>query len=197
MHTITRRFTFDAAHRVLGHQGKCRHIHGHRYEVEVSCYATKLDHLGMVIDFSAVKEKVGKWIDTMLDHNLILHKDDPLLELEKDTLDVVLERPPYVMSDNPTAENIARLIYDRASLFLTSSLIKVSGVRVYETSNCWADYPGPPSDIENKQMLETKSPLTKQEILDRVFNTKGMDENEDQPESTAPGDAENSGGRKS
>ena len=57
---ITRRLEFDAGHRVLGHEGKCKNLHGHRYSAEITVTAPDLDGLGRVIDFGVIKEKVWK-----------------------------------------------------------------------------------------------------------------------------------------
>src|SRR5712671_4355896 len=106
MISCTRRFEFDAAHRVLGHKGNCRHLHGHRYSVEVTISVNELDALGMVIDFADLKELVGGWINKYLDHNILLNTDDLVLPHL-----IHEERRPYLMGCNPTAENIAREIY--------------------------------------------------------------------------------------
>jgi 6-pyruvoyltetrahydropterin/6-carboxytetrahydropterin synthase len=116
-------------------------LHGHRYNVDITCYAVRTDKLGMVIDFGVIKEKVGKWIDETLDHNMILHKDDPLINY---TNEVFGGKQPFIMADNPTAENIAAIIYTVAVKSLFGSNVNIQNVRVYETPNCWADYPGPP-----------------------------------------------------
>jgi len=60
---ITRKIEFDSGHRVLGHEGKCAHLHGHRYVAEITVESAGLDSLGRVVDFSVIKEKVGKWVD--------------------------------------------------------------------------------------------------------------------------------------
>ena len=137
-YAVTRRLEFDAAHRVLGHQGKCRHLHGHRYSIEVMVEDKELDSLGMVVDFSDIKTILGRWIDENLDHNVILNGDDFLVELLRESK---LERDPFVMDDNPTAENIAKLIFDQAKNLLEH--LSIVNVRVFETPNCWADYNEP------------------------------------------------------
>lgn len=137
--TVTRKLEFDAAHRVLGHGGKCRHIHGHRYVVELTVEAKKLNDLAMVIDFSVLKAKVGMWIDVNWDHNILLHPDDPLLEV--DDHKVFGGKEPYVMGfGNPTAEKIAEELFSVASRLLKDDGITVTNVRVWETPNCHADY---------------------------------------------------------
>lgn len=152
MTTVTRRFEFDAAHRVLGHEGKCRHLHGHRYAALVTARAEALDNLGRVVDFGVLKSLLGTWIDAHLDHNILLHPDDPLACLWRqlscgdrgDLLPVFGGRKPYFMTarGNPTAENIAQLLYDVASDLLgeAGTGLQVVRVRVYETPNCYADY---------------------------------------------------------
>lgn len=150
--TITKHLEFDAGHRVLGHGGKCRHIHGHRYKAEITVEAWKLNELGMVIDFGDVKRVVGKWIDENWDHNFICHPEDPLVHLpnlpanaaanrEKTLKQEVFEdREPFIMPNgNPTAENMAAVLFDKADELLRDNRIKVLGVRLYETPTCYAE----------------------------------------------------------
>lgn len=149
---ITRRMEWDAGHRVLGHESKCAYLHGHRYAAEVTVWAPGLDGLGRVIDFGVVKQVVGAWIDENWDHNMMLHKDDPLVKtleslvFAEEHLDLPDQlwgdRVPYIMSNgNPTAENIARELFDIATDLLrnANAALSVLSVRIYETPNCWAD----------------------------------------------------------
>lgn len=137
--SCTRRLEFDAAHVVSGHGGKCKHLHGHRYAVEVTVTAP-LDTLGMVVDFSVVKDKVGAWIDNNLDHNIILRRDHPLvrlgLQIGWGVDGVFAGKAPYLMDDNPTAENLARLLLEKAQVCLAPLVVEC--VTVYETPNCFA-----------------------------------------------------------
>jgi len=155
MIAVTRLFEFDAAHRVLGHEGKCRHLHGHRYRAEVTVQAPDLDALGRVVDFSVLKERVGVWLDEFLDHNAILHPSDPLLKILRDAG----ERVPFVMpfDKNPTAENIAFVIYHVAVSLLPDHL-EVLRVRVWETSNCYAVFSPGGAGGDNKGSLEEQRP---------------------------------------
>ena len=145
MPRITRKLEFDAGHRVLGHEGKCRHIHGHRYVAEITVDANQLDDLGRVVDFSVIKQLVGKWIDEELDHNLLLNSRDPLWQLfdkagDRLLLEVLGEKEPFVMPNgNPTAENIAAVLYKKATELLAGKGLSVYRVRLYETPNSWAD----------------------------------------------------------
>ena len=137
MIAITRKLEFDAGHRILGHEGKCRFLHGHRYSAEITVEAHELDSVGRVIDFGIIKTIVGKWIDENWDHNLLLNSKDP----QRYHLETTEERLPYIMSCNPTAENIARELFKMAVLLLPSHL-QVVQVRIWETPNCYADYRG-------------------------------------------------------
>jgi len=138
---ITRKFEWDSGHRVLGHEGKCRHLHGHRYVAEVTVEAPELDMIGRVIDFSELKSIIGGWIDTQWDHNILLHEADPLLDVSPES-SVWGGKKPYIMlAGNPTAENMVQILFNVASNLLPRPM-KVVHCRIYETPNCWADYSG-------------------------------------------------------
>lgn len=142
MITVTRKLEFDAAHRVLGHEGKCRHLHGHRYVVEVTVSTRRgiMDELGMVVDFSVIKTKVGGWIDKNWDHNILLHIEDPLIKLNGMGSAIWGGREPYIFENNPTAERMAEeLAMVVNNIFITDGLT-LERIRVYETPNCWADW---------------------------------------------------------
>lgn len=134
MITITKRLEFDAGHRLLNHEGKCKHLHGHRYAAEITCYSMKLDDVGRVIDFSKIKEVVGGWIDSKWDHGVLVNVQDyrlmHFLEVEDSKF--------YTMPNNPTAENIAAELYRVASHLLESEGIAVIQVVVFETPTCSA-----------------------------------------------------------
>jgi 6-pyruvoyltetrahydropterin/6-carboxytetrahydropterin synthase len=131
MFTVTREFTFCYGHRLLHYSGKCRHLHGHNGKAVITVSAETLDALGMVMDFSKLKRIVGGWLDETLDHKMLLHKDDPMLPFLQQQ-----NEPVYVLDVNPTAENIARLIYD----YTVSQGFAVVEVVLWETENCFARY---------------------------------------------------------
>jgi len=108
MYSITKHVRFCYGHRLLGHQGKCRHLHGHNATAVIRLESRELNPLGMVCDFGDVGSYVKTWLDAEIDHTLLLHRDDPVLPLLKSAGERV-----YVMNDNPTAENIARLIFEQ------------------------------------------------------------------------------------
>lgn len=130
-HKITRTVHFSYGHRIVGHNGKCRNLHGHNGIVEVDVESNNLNDLGMVMDFGNLKDIVEKWITENLDHRMILHKDDPaVLSLTE------LNEPLYILEDNPTAENLAQAIYK----VLHSMDLNVTEVRFWETLDSRASY---------------------------------------------------------
>lgn len=148
---ITRRLEFDAGHRLVGHESKCANLHGHRYRAEITVSAPELDGVGRVVDFSVVKKEVGGWIDEHWDHNMILHVDDPLAPFGSlpdccvNLLhDILGAKKPYIMPHalNPTAENMAWVLFGIAWELFSDTPLVVEHVRLYETPNCWADYRG-------------------------------------------------------
>jgi 6-pyruvoyltetrahydropterin/6-carboxytetrahydropterin synthase len=134
MFRVTREIHFCYGHRLLDYDGKCRHLHGHNGTAVITLQGDKLDQRGMVVDFSELKRVVGGWIDTTLDHTMLLHKNDPVLQLLRERGERV-----HVLDVNPTAENIAKLIYD----YTVGQGFPVVEVRLWETESCFATYAGP------------------------------------------------------
>ena len=131
MYQVAREIAFCYGHRLLNYDGKCRHLHGHNGRAVIVLESPHLDGRGMLVDFAEIKTKVQRWIDDNLDHNMLLCREDPLLN-------VLLERGErvFVMDANPTAENIARLIFDKA----VDAGLPVAEVIVWETAKCHASY---------------------------------------------------------
>ena len=138
--TCTRIFGIDVGHRVMRHESKCAHVHGHRYGIEVTCAAPALDAVGRVVDFSVVKQVVGTWLDDNLDHGYAHHPDDPVGVYLHGQGQKTFAMPAEY--GEPTAENMARLVGAVAGHLLAGHGIRVARVRVYETPNCWADWEG-------------------------------------------------------
>jgi len=137
MVTCTRRLTFETGHRVVGHEGKCINPHGHSYKLFLTAESLSLDNLGRVIDFSVLKNVIGKWIDDNFDHAFILYdKDKELMEFYR----VNPTFKHYIMQHNPTAENIAlHLLNDICPLLLKDSGVRIVHIKLYETENCFAE----------------------------------------------------------
>ncbi len=137
MITCTRRIEFDAAHRILNHESKCKMLHGHRYAVEATFVAVDqdLDNLGRVIDFGEIKQLLGSWIDKNFDHNTILSRDDKKLG---DEIAKITQQEIFYLPYNPTAENIAKFLLEEVcpKLFANKD-VKCKKIKLYETPNCY------------------------------------------------------------
>ncbi|HXD85928.1 MAG TPA: 6-carboxytetrahydropterin synthase [Urbifossiella sp.] len=131
MFRVTKEIHFCYGHRLLDYAGKCRHLHGHNGKAVVTVEAPALDPLGMVVDFSEIKRVLGKWIDDALDHRMLLHRDDPILPDLRQRGELFVE-----LDVNPTAENIAKMIFDYA----VSHGLPVIEVTLWETENSFATY---------------------------------------------------------
>jgi len=133
MYRVTREIDFCYGHRLLNYDGKCRHLHGHNGKALIVLEAPTLDARGMLVDFGDIKRTVQRWVDETIDHTLILCRDDPILPVLQSHGERV-----YVTDDNPTAENIARLIYRQAA----EAGLPVVEVVLWETPKCQASYTG-------------------------------------------------------
>ena len=131
MFKVTESLDFCYGHRLLRYKGKCAHLHGHNGRLEVTVQARDLDSQSMVADFSAIEKVVRTFVEKNLDHKLLLSKEDPLVEVLR-----AQQEPLYVMDDDPTAEAIARLVYDQ----VRTAGLPVSEVRLYETPTSVASY---------------------------------------------------------
>ena len=128
---VSKLIDFCYGHRLLRYEGKCRNLHGHNGRVEIELASDTLDHRGMVIDFEEIKVGIKSWIDAELDHKMILCQDDPVIP------DLQRRGEPFVAVDfNPTAEHIARMIFQYA----VSRGFPVVRVRLWETTTSFADY---------------------------------------------------------
>jgi 6-pyruvoyltetrahydropterin/6-carboxytetrahydropterin synthase len=136
VYAVTTRIEFCYGHRLLEHQGLCRHLHGHNAVAEIEIRAAALDAGGMVIDFNDIKTRLTAWIDRELDHRMILRADDPLVGALRQ-----LGEPVYVVGSDPTAECVARLLFDVAR----EQGLPVRRVTVWETSSSSASYTDDPS----------------------------------------------------
>ena len=117
--SITKKFEFEAAHKLLGHPGKCKNLHGHSYKLEVTISSRKLNDQGMVMDFGDLKKIVNKWVIDKFDHSY-LNDFFPI----------------------PTAEQMIKWIYLKLDVFLQDNFdrgLTLEKVRLYETSNSYAE----------------------------------------------------------
>jgi len=133
MFRVSREIDFCYGHRLMNYDGKCKHLHGHNGRAVITIEAPNLDDRGMVLDFSDIKQVVSNWIDDNLDHRMLLHRDDPVVPILQD-----MQEPIYLLDTNPTAENIAKLIFD----FTREAGFPIVEARLWETPRCYATYSG-------------------------------------------------------
>lgn len=131
MFRVTRQIDFCYGHRLMNYDGKCKYLHGHNGRAIIAIEAAKLDDRGMVMDFSDIKKVVSQWIDDNLDHRMLLHRNDPAVSILRD-----MGEPVFLLDENPTAENIAKLIFD----FARGQGFPVVETHLWETNNCYASY---------------------------------------------------------
>lgn len=173
-YTTMRHIEIDAAHRVPLHASKCKNVHGHRYKIEAyvtGSLAKEGSEEGMTMDFGFIKEELSRKIAYPCDHGMILQFNDPILQLLipnsweplvdlfKDTHVVwqPLVLPNgfrfYFIRNTPTAENLAAHWYgmlERGIKERTQGRALLTRIRVWETPNCWAEYPADTSIVEKE-----------------------------------------------
>jgi 6-pyruvoyltetrahydropterin/6-carboxytetrahydropterin synthase len=111
---------FAAAHCLREFKGKCEHLHGHNWKVEVYLQALNLDRTGLVKDFGEIKEITGEVLNG-LDHKYLN------------------DLPPF-QQENPSSENIARYLFRELSRRLNDARIRTSKVSVWESDTSCASY---------------------------------------------------------
>ena len=131
MFRVTQQIDFCYGHRLLNYSGKCGQLHGHNGRALIVIEDDQIDERGMVVDFVEIKASIGSWIDSELDHRMILHQNDPVVSVLRE-----LDETLCVIPVNPTAENIARMIYD----YGRSQGFAVVEVTLWETPNSSATF---------------------------------------------------------
>ena len=131
MYRVTQEIDFCYGHRLLNYSGKCKKLHGHNGRAVIVLEGLNLDERGMLVDFSDIKQELRTWIDDELDHKMILHQDDPTIPFLQE-----LNEPIYLVDSNPTAEHIAKLIYQQAK----KAGFPIKEVTLWETPKSFATY---------------------------------------------------------
>lgn len=121
----------SCGHRVVDHEGKCQHLHGHNYRIHFHCEADELDSLGRIIDFGVIKSTLCYWLEDQWDHRMLLWVRDPLLSAL-----VMLDSSIVTVPFNPTAENIASHLLTVVGPALLPPTVRLVRVVVDETRKC-------------------------------------------------------------
>ena len=121
MFEVTIEETFAAGHALRNYHGKCENVHGHNYRCQLTLEGAELDSVGLLVDFVELKRALHTVIDRM-DHEWLN------------------EFPPFTVL-NPSAENIAKYIYDEVSEILKARAgVRVGAVKLWETDTASATY---------------------------------------------------------
>jgi len=147
---ITRRLEFDAGHRIPNHASQCKHLHGHRYALEITLsgdiiQTEGVSEQGMVMDFSEVKRIAQTQVVSAWDHAFLVYRGDCAVV---DFLRSLPDHKTVILDVPPTAEHLARLAFellDAAYVGQYGNQLKLEQVRLYETPNNWADHRRPTS----------------------------------------------------
>lgn len=165
-YTVIRSHEICAGHRVVGHESKCRHLHGHNYKfhfkvapkhgcgkvvTQGKLVKDGLDRVGRVIDFSVVKTTLCQWLEDNWDHKFLHWEEDPLIKALQVDCELCDETTGHDVRDfdnslvslpfNPTAENLAAYMVD----VIGPQLLDEHGVElvectIEETSKCHVNY---------------------------------------------------------
>jgi 6-pyruvoyltetrahydropterin/6-carboxytetrahydropterin synthase len=141
---ITRRLEFDAGHRIPNHNSQCKHLHGHRYAIEITLSGDiitneGLSEQGMVMDFTDVKRIAKEKLVDAWDHAFLVYRgDQPVC----DFLASLPDHKTILLNVVPTAENLAQVafaILAPAYQDTYGNHLRLEQIRLYETPNNWAD----------------------------------------------------------
>lgn len=137
---VTKRFTLEMAHALTGHDGPCKHVHGHSYVLDITLSGEPMDRTGdpkngMVMDFTDLKAIVQRRVVDHYDHSLVLH--------ESERSAIHLEHPLFGRTHftawQPTCEN---LLLDMVARIRSefSPEVELSHARLQETATSWAEW---------------------------------------------------------
>ena len=141
---ITRRLEFDAGHRIPNHNSQCKHLHGHRYAIEITLSGDIIttegkSEQGMVMDFTDVKRIAKEQLVDTWDHAFLVYRGD------KHVCDFLATIPGHrtvILDVVPTAENLAQVAFNILAPAYKDTYgnhLCLERIRIYETPNNWAD----------------------------------------------------------
>lgn len=131
MFRITKEVYFCYGHRLMNHPGKCRNLHGHSVKASVTVKHKELNDQGMVCDFSDIRDCVENYIEHELDHNFLLHKDDPIIPVLQQN-----NERHMILDEHPTAEVLSKMIFQH----MKRNGFNVEQVVLWETASANACY---------------------------------------------------------
>ena len=107
------RHNFETAHRLSWEQApkKCQSIHGHSWWVTLVIASDSLDEHGMLIEFGALKKHWRGFLDSHVDHHLVLHCDDPMIDAIRG---VQPDARLLILDFQPTTEALSKWLHGEA-----------------------------------------------------------------------------------
>jgi 6-pyruvoyltetrahydropterin/6-carboxytetrahydropterin synthase len=137
---LSKEFRFDAAHRIVGHAGRCGWLHGHTYRLSVTVTSPQLDVLDMVMDLDDLGGLVRAAVVDRWDHTVLLRRDDPLVPGVAAVQSAAPERL-VLLDRNPTVEVLAREAFAAIRKALPEG-VELASVTVWETPTSSSEYRG-------------------------------------------------------
>ncbi len=138
MFKIAKEFSFDMAHMLDGHDGKCQNLHGHTYKLQVEVNGDLIAEgtkRGMVMDYSDLKSVVKREILDPMDHAYIYDlNSDRESQVAKLLID--LNSKVYGIPSRTTAEEMAKYMFEK----LEKVNLPVSLIRLWETPTSYCEY---------------------------------------------------------
>ena len=139
---ITRKGSFDAAHRVMHERVKCFNLHGHTFLYELTFVFKEPEDLGYALDFKEIRRVACAYIDEVFDHCTIINPKDTIVKecvekLGTKLYEMTIKGPGA--DCNPSAESIAKELFIQISALMDTENIWLDSLRLYETPNCWVD----------------------------------------------------------
>jgi 6-pyruvoyltetrahydropterin/6-carboxytetrahydropterin synthase len=138
---VTKEFTFEMAHALLGYDGSCKFVHGHSYGLSVTAIGEPKNQksdpkLGMVIDFGDLKRIVKNKIVDVFDHALVLNSETPheYFKESRELFDKVI-----FVDYQPTSENLVADFAGRIKNELPLN-INLFALKLRETATCYAEW---------------------------------------------------------
>ncbi len=137
--TLTKIFSFDTAHVLENYPGKCKHIHGHTYHLQVTITGEIINesnhpYNGMIIDFTDLKSWIQNSVLNLFDHALVLHEKSAIAKLDFPDSERI-----YFTKYTPTCENMLLDIVERLKQSAPSNIYLVE-LRLQETPTAFATW---------------------------------------------------------
>jgi 6-pyruvoyltetrahydropterin/6-carboxytetrahydropterin synthase len=120
MYEITVNTVISASHHLRNYTGKCENQHGHNWKIEATVRCSALDQVGLAMDFGLLRRQLTEVCEEFDHTDLNTHE--------------------AFLTQNPSSENLARVIFDRLRTALARAPVVVSRIRVWETEGSAASY---------------------------------------------------------